>query len=1165
MRGVRRSGFRRGVLLSSLVVLSLLAVMLSVPFPSPAMRERDAAVPATNHVRHGILDTFDSIGGYFIENRGQVNGLDRYYSTGNPSVAFRDDGVMFVVSEHIDTPMQRSREWGDRQHLLPTHNQENASTKSVAYLLRFENANRVAPVGRGRLPFNSNYFIGNDPSKWRTDVPNYASVAYEDLYDGIDLVYSSNANGVKYEFIVKPGADPAAIEIRYEGIESLRPEGDELAVRHGLGVMFDSPPYSYAEGGVEVSCRFGLRGPASHGFDCEGWDSSKSLIIDPLIYSTYLGGMDNQELGWSIAVDSSGNAFVTGQTRSTDFPTTTGAYDNILTGPEDAFIIKLNATGTGLIYATFLGGSVYDVGDSIAVDPSGNAYVMGGTSSLDFPITVPTFDSTPNGYYDYFVAELNPRGNFLLFSTYLGGVNSESWPCAIAASLPGTVYVTGVTGSPDFPNTTGAFDETCGTDGKCNFDGRVYKPDAFVAKLITTTGELSYSTFLGGGDEEWGWSVAVDSSGSAYVTGYTNSSDFPSTSGAYDRLRNVWHDAFVAKLNPAGSDLSYSTYIGGGSNESASSIALDSSGNAYIAGWTASTDFPTTAGALDTSHNGDRDGFVLKLNETGGSLLYSTFLGGEFYDEPYSIALDSYGYAYVTGLTESADFPIGPAPYSRILGGPADAFVTKLDSTGDNILYSTYFGGSDSDVGMSIALDSLGNIYITGWTDSRDFPITPDAYDTTLDVGFDVFVSKINGALAVTLETSPVNLDIVVDGAANRAPYTLWCPIGSSHTLDAPSPQLANSTRYAFMSWSDGGAQSHSIDCYSVSTKTASFAVVEYDIALNTSPVGLEVIVDGDSHTAPFSFWCAAGTPHELGTPSPQTVASASHSFVSWSDGGAQLHSITCDAPATYTANFTEIVSREFTVSAFPTSRTVSPGGTTLFAVTVTAVGDYDGSAVTVRVVNPPSGFSAECSPISVTPTDSCLLTVSVAISSSPGTYTLSVEGGNGTATRDTQIALSVTELPDFDLQVSPTLIEIEVGKSGTTTVTVTPIANYSGRVVITANGVPTGSGVHFSPANIIGFGTSQLTFIVSSDASPGMYEVFVTGIDGDLRHNVSIQLIILLPRPPDTGQFPLWILLLILALLMAVPVVALYLERRHDKKERREDAKDKAKKEGNR
>jgi len=440
----------------------------------------------------------------------------------------------------------------------------------------------------------------------------------------------------------------------------------------GGGIAVDSSGAAYVTGWT-LSSNFPTT-PGAFDRTYHGYGDAFVVKLNPsgsglqdLAYATFLGGGD-RDWGLGIAVDSSGAAYVTGWTKSSNFPTTQGAYDPTYNGYYDAFVVKLNPYGTALAYGTFLGGSDDDWGNGIAVDSSGAAYVTGLTKSSDFPTTPGVFDPTHNGG-DAFVVKLNPYGTALAYGTFLGG-SDDDWGNGIAVDSSGAAYVTGGTYSSDFPTTPGAYDRT--------YNGGWY--DAFVVKLNPYGTALAYSTFLGGGDRDWGNDIAVDSSGAAYVTGVTYSSDFPTTPGAFDRTYHGNGDAFVVKLNPYGSglqDLAYATFLGGSDDDGGRGIAVDSSGAAYVTGWTKSSNFPTTQGAYDPTHNGYYDAFVVKLNPYGTALAYATFLGGSDDDWGMSIVVDSSGAAYVTGWTWSPDFPTTPGAFDTTYND-GDAFVVKL-------------------------------------------------------------------------------------------------------------------------------------------------------------------------------------------------------------------------------------------------------------------------------------------------------------------------------------------------------------------------------------------------------------------------------------------------------------------------------------------------------
>jgi len=588
------------------------------------------------------------------------------------------------------------------------------------------------------------------------------------------------------------------IRLVYSGVEAmwLREDG-ALVLETELGKLIEAAPIVYQEidgQRVEVDGGYYIVGEREVSFALGAYDTRLPLVIDPVLaYSTYLGGDNGGDAGSSIAVDGEGNAYVTGNARSTDFPTvnpfqpTSWGYES-----GDAFVTKLNAAGSALVYSTYLGGTGGDFGTGIAVDTMGNAYVTGGTGADDFPTTEGAFQQVYDGKHDAFVTKLSPTG-LLIYSTYLGGseydVGSEyDDGFGIAIDTIGSAYVTGRTGSPDFPTTEGAFQESI----------RGY--DAFVTKLNPAGSALVYSTFLGGSTEDGGQGIAIDAFGNAYVTGHTDSTNFPTASAFQTSGGGSNYDAFVAKLNPAGSALVYSTYLGGSNEDSGQGIAVDTVGNAYVTGHTDSTNFPT-ASAFQTSGGGlNDDAFVAKFNPAGSALVYSTFLGGSNEDRGQGIAVDTAGNAYVTGYTESSDFP-KVYPFQPTYGGDKDAFVAKFNATGSTLVYSSHLGGSEYDEGCGIAVDTAGNVYLTGETDSDNFPTANPFQPMKQGEHSDVFVTKIFSNAPPTANAGPdqaveVNTLVRLYGSDSFDPDSdslslfwkfLSTPAGSTATLSDPN------------------------------------------------------------------------------------------------------------------------------------------------------------------------------------------------------------------------------------------------------------------------------------------------------------------------------------------------------------------------------------------
>ena len=622
----------------------------------------------------------------------------------------------------------------------------------------------------------TNYFLGKDPNQWHTNIPNYGRIRYRSIYDGIDQVYYGNQRRLEHDFVVAPNADPGKIVMALEGAKTLsldRATGD-LIVNTGSGELRLQRPIAYQQKAnrphTEISSSYKLLAGNKVAFSIGSYDRAQPLIIDPVLsYSTYLGGSGNNgngDQGNSIAVDASGDAYIVGTAYSTDFPVATGSYqtqDKAASGNSTVFVSELNAAGTALIYSTYLGGSGGDFGYGIALDSNNNAYITGATYSTDFPVTCNAYQTanptTSSGATTAFVARLTFDGSALLYSSYLGGTGNQSSPAlgdiaqAIAVDAAGDAYITGYTYSSDFPVSDSAFQTT--------YAGTATTSNAFVTKLNPGGTSLLYSTYLGGSGAaaaygigapatgDYGNAIALDSSGDAYIAGTTGSANFPVTGAAFQTTLAGLSNAFVTELNPAGSAEVYSTYLGGSGHQydvgddfnpppptgdTASAIAVDAGGNVYVAGTTTSSNFPVTAGVLEGAASFDSSsGFVTKLNTDGSTLIYSTYMEGAG-TTISGLAVDSSGSAYVTGAAPaaSAGVPGGFQTTTDALPTPSStgnlAFLVKLDPGATVLNYATLLGGSSNDGGNALALGGTGNVYLTGFTTSTDFPATAGAF-----------------------------------------------------------------------------------------------------------------------------------------------------------------------------------------------------------------------------------------------------------------------------------------------------------------------------------------------------------------------------------------------------------------------------------------------------
>jgi hypothetical protein len=601
-------------------------------------------------------------------------------------------------------------------------------------------------VGRLQLPGVSNYLVGNDTAQWHTNIPNYAKVEYQNVYPGVNVVYyGNNQHQLEYDFVLAPGANPQSIQLSFQGAQGMHLDAQgDLVLHTSAGDVAEQAPVLYQDSnGVRqnVPGQYVLEGNGQVGIAVGAYDTTRPLVIDPtysLVYSTYLGGSYGNTHGFGIAVDSAGNAYVTGDAWSRTFPTTRGVLHTKGGGGTDAFITKFNAAGTALVYSTYLGGSGNDFGRSIAVDSSGNAYVAGYTTSANFP-THNAYQSTSGGGADNaFLVKLNATGSALLYSTYLGGGDDDK-AYGLALDGSGDAYLSGTAGSTNFPTTPGAFQ----TSGSSNHT-------LFVAKLnpaASGAASLVYSSYLSGTEListfVWGvHNIAVDSLGNAYVTGQAVDSSFPTTTGAY--LTTSGQGAFVTEFNAAGSGLVYSTYLNNVAARGSygEAIAVDAAGEAYVTGYGG---VPTTPGAYQPIGSGV---FLTKLNSAGSALIYSSFLN-TYVGLGNAVAVDGSGNAYVTGYTQSSAFPTANTNIQTTYGGANDGFAAEFNpslSGAASLVYSTYLGGNGNDAGTGIAVDSSGNAYVTGYTGSSNFPTTPGAFQTQEPNGryYAAFVTKID-------------------------------------------------------------------------------------------------------------------------------------------------------------------------------------------------------------------------------------------------------------------------------------------------------------------------------------------------------------------------------------------------------------------------------------
>jgi aldose sugar dehydrogenase len=692
------------------------------------------------------------------------------------------------------------------------------------------------------LPGKRNYIIGNNPAKWRTDVPTYARISYEGVYPGISIVYYGQQDRLEYDFKVAPGADPRTIRIAFNrGSRPRVTSNGDLVVKFGGGELCLPAPSVFQElanGRRTIIGIYVITRQREITFAVGDYDRTEPLVIDPaLVYSTYLGG-SGDDTGSSIAIDGSNNIYLAGTTNSTNFPTHDAAYP-AKAGLSDIFVTKIDATGGQVIYSTYVGGSGNDRASAIALNSGGEAYVVGraDSSSTDFPTTpgviAPTYRG---GDFDGLVFKLNAAGNALAYASYLGGDENDSVE-GIAVDANGNAYLTGGSRSHGFPTTPNAFQSSNSGD-----------TDAYLTKINSTCTNYLYSTLLGGAGTDRGSGVAIDAAGNAYVVGYTTSNDFP-TENAFQNSFGGSFDAFVAKIDTNGSgpsSLIFCSYLGGSGDDKAYGVAIDSGGNnVYVTGQTSSNNFPLLNPA-QLAFGGSFDAFVAKISSAGGKV-YASYLGGSGDDRGTGIAVNSSGSAYVTGFTSSTNFPT-VTPLQIANAGGFDLFVAKLNPAGSAFTYSTYLGGSANESNATtvtstnpIALSASSDAYITGFTSSTNFPTASPLQSANAgsQEAFVVRIADATPAADYSISVLPGSRTIVPGGNASFT-VTATPSGGFTGTISLSASGFSNDSNASFSPTAivitDASAQSSTL---TVNT-TAATPPGTYSLNVNTTSGNLQ-------------------------------------------------------------------------------------------------------------------------------------------------------------------------------------------------------------------------------------------------------------------------------------------------------------------------------------
>ncbi|MBI4852719.1 MAG: SBBP repeat-containing protein [Acidobacteria bacterium] len=852
--------------------------------------------------------------------------------------------------------------------------------------LEFVGANdKVKVFGKNELATKTNYLLGQDKTQWQKEIPSYAQVNYQELYQGIDLLFYGNKKHLEYDFIIAPKINPDVIKLKFNGLKQaikINQEGD-LVLEMESGTIYQHKPFIYQEiagNKVPVLGNYKIIENNLVGFSLGEYNENQPLVIDPEIsYSSYLGGSLTDQAS-AIAVDEAGNAYIVGSTSSTNFPTSSPLQRSFGGGPFDVFVAKFNPKATSLIYATYFGGSSIDQGFDIAVDSSGSVYITGLTVSSNFPNQNAIQPKKGGGVFDAFITKLNPAGNNLVYSTYLGG-NDDDQAFSLAINSSGAVFVTGSTSSRNFPGIQGT-----------SLSGA---SDSFITQINSQGNQIIYSRFLGGSDEEEGSGIVVDSSNNAYVIGDTFSNNFPVQMPVQTALSGG-QDAFLAKLNPNGAIL-YSTYFGGSNNDAGIDIAVDKDGNAYLTGTTNSTNLLAKS-ALQRNLAGATDSFIAKIDATGANLVYSTYLGGKADDTVSAIGLDPLGNVYVTGTTFSTDFPT-VKPLQDKNRGMNDIFVSVLDSTGGNFLYSTYLGGNAQDVSLAMTVDKDGTVYLAGSSISTNFPTT-DAFQRVSGGNSDAFITKITNDISTP-----------------------------------PAPDFSLSITPNLQTISPGMATSFTINSRAINgfnqPISLSAATSPSNNALSTS-FSNNTIMPGNSATLTVS--------------TANNVNAATFNITITATSGQLTRTITA---------VVNIVIPDFSISVEPSTQSVVAGNQATFTVRTKSINGFNKPITLAASASPSdSSLTSSFSSDTISADGNAMLKISTTSSTQLTSFTITIVAIADQLVKTTTVTLEVTSsapMSDFSLSLNPSQLNVLRKQSGSFNIMIVRTGDFSGNVMVLA------------------------------------------------------------------------------------------------------------------
>jgi hypothetical protein len=965
----------------------------------------------------------------FEVNKGQAGSEAKFLSRGRGYTAFLTGNGMTLSlrASAVQAPS----------------NQISAATATVQ--LALVGATPTPAVsGENPQPGKVNYFVGNNPVKWLTNIPTFAQVRYSNVYPGIDLVYHGSNQQLEYDFEVRAGADPRKIQFAIQGAGQIQLDGKgNLVLSLGNGEVSIESPVVYQESAgqrVPVNGSYVLTDATHIAFQLSAYDSTKPLVIDPVLsYSTYVGGSGADQSN-GIAVDGSGNVYIAGYTNAVDFPVTT--LGTLAANTDHVFVAKLNPTGTSLIYADYLGGNNTDYGVALVLDTANDVYVTGNTASSNFPV-VNAYQSSQPGPNTGFLSQISADGSSLLYSTYLGG-NTYDQPTSIAIDSLGEVHVAGYTTSQNFP-AVNAYQNTA----RPSQDG-AYGTYGFLTKFSADGSTLIYSTYFAGNTEilqrcdsphtafhvySAGCypapysalsAIAIDGSGNAYVGGVTSTTNFPTTSGAYittNPTQGGNNVGVVAKFSSLG-DLDYSTYFYGssGSQVSVNGIAVDSLGDAYITGAAVSDGtFPIINTSIcDPGTSGLACGYayVTKFDPSAASLLYSTFLGANNYADPIALALDSNNDAYVLSSTQSSTFQTNNAIES-FTNDNQDILLVEIDPTASTQLFASYLGGSGTDSPTGLALDSSGDMYLTGYTTSSDFPVNSGAFQSQSGGSTDGFVMMIGTGSTLAVTLNPYSLQF-----ATQEPGT---------TSAAQQVVLRNMSSNAL----------------TVSSITASSNYGETDNCVGSVAAAGSCTISVTF--TPTATGTLAGTLqiNDTAAGSPQTVSLT----------GSSVGPVVSLSPTTLTFSGSTLGS----TSAAQTVTLTNQGNASLSISSIQVTGNY------AQTNNCPTSLAVSAS---------CTFSVTFAPTAS-GTLTGTLTISDNAAGSPQAVALTGTGL-DFSLSSSPTTASVNPGSTATYTLTVAPADGaFNNAVALACTGAPSNSTCSLSTSSVTP-GSNSATVTVS-------------------------------------------------------------------------------------